>query len=643
MLAKHLRTNRAVLLALACAALAALVALGLLGCNMEEDDEPVVVEYRFGRIEEHSMYDRSAILKDSYYYSDQWFFSNPKERNDELALVSMQLVAAAAGNDADGRGEAALRDMGFDEVGFVPFGDDPKGDAAFVWGKKIIKNGSRTYTLVAVVIQAYATKAAQSMDSWLGNVTANEGDVTSGEHVGWAHAAETIIDEVVELGGSGPVKYWICGQSRGGAVTNIMSAHLLDRLGTRNSGIYAYAFEPPMTVDSGFDNERYGYIHNYVCSDDVVCMLPPWGMTRYGVVHEIKADTDAGLEEELEKLGSGAVDAKAGEDEKLTRAFVERLASIVPERADYSAEQTVEFADESGNPTTITYCYQRALQNFVSFAYGGEIGDINALTLIKNLVPLYSYVTAINKATDLDKAGRSEEARPYYWTAAQDMHSVLLSVSTSGSLSLDTTDIYAILTLIGPSTVDAGEDDDSGIIDQMYNYLAPLTNFVSSAEPMIYSHYYDTLIARLKLIAPQPELEDINIEITDPAAGDGVGKAPKGVETYIEGLGQSWLTAEAEWQDVEGKLPDNCVQHLSVTVRAVGHSVSEDMQLTLNNKSPESPLEVSYEDGASVIRAVYQVIIGNPQSNRAAFTGSSPQLVADGRELAAARYRKLAA
>lgn len=610
------------LLACLVAALALALACALVGCDVaDEEEEPLVYEYRYGTIEEHSMYDRSAILKDSYRYCDQWFFENPKERNDELALMSMQLVAAAAGNDADGRGERALADLGFEEVGFEPFHDDDQGDVAYVWGKKTIQAGSKKYTLVAVVIQAYSTKASQSKQSWLGNVMANgDGADASGEHYGWAHAADAILDGVAALGEAGEgesaqVKYWICGQSRGGAVTNILATRLLGRLGSRNAGIYAYAFEPPQTVDAGIDNARYGFIHNYVCSDDIVCMIPPWDMTRYGVEHEIKAETDAGIHDELEKLGSGAADVETEEYEEQTRRFVKRLAEIVPTREDYSAPHTASFYDENGNDVTFAYSFQEAFQHFVDFAYGGELGDITAVSLLKNISSLYSYARAINKAADLDEAGQMDAAAPYYWTAAKSLRSILLSISPKGSLSLTDTDIYVMLTLLGPTVTEADESDDSddsGILSEIYSYLAPLTNFVTSAQPMIYSHYYDTLIARLKVLAPLPELEDINIEIDEPAAGDAAATAPECVAAYIEGLGYDWLTAEAQWLDAGSKLKDDTAYELSVTLRAVGHEASDELALTLNGALPTEPLEISHENGACVIHAVYQVVLGTP-------------------------------
>ena len=75
--------------------------------------------------------------------------------------------------------------------------------------------------------------------------------------------------------------------------------------------MFAYTFEAPATVDAAAAG-NIKYIHNYVCSDDIVTHIPLWGMTRYGVTHDLKTkETDEGLAAALEALGSGAAGMKA--------------------------------------------------------------------------------------------------------------------------------------------------------------------------------------------------------------------------------------------------------------------------------------------------------------------------------------------
>ena len=82
--------------------------------------------YIFGTSEEYSTVSAGEMLTDSFYYTDDWFSQDPAERNDSLALVSMQAVAAAAEESADGKGGDFLRGLGFENVTFVGGGmSDP--------------------------------------------------------------------------------------------------------------------------------------------------------------------------------------------------------------------------------------------------------------------------------------------------------------------------------------------------------------------------------------------------------------------------------------------------------------------------------------------------------------------------------------
>ena len=480
------------------------VALAMLACTTQTR---MADKYSFIAIDEHSTITPGKMLKDSAYYSDEWFFENPEVRNDELALMSMQLMAASAANDADGVGSAALQSLGFEEVGYTALHDDPEADCAFLWGKKTIGDGKNSYTLVAVVIQAYSSNSALALRAWEENVIVNGDTQTSGEHYCWGRAAAGALDAVAGLAGSGQVKYWICGHSRGGAITNILSAHLAEKLGSSNAGIYAYAFEPPTTVDAGFDNSGYGYIHNYVCSDDVVTMIPLWGMTRYGVVHEIKADTDAGLYDELVKLGSDAAYAEVVDVEEQMRALMAQLELACPTRADFSAAQGVSFMDEYGNPITLAYSYQEVVKRIVDTYLTGELTAADIEALLNDPDSLYAYAKALVEAVKYDQAGYPDEANPRYWTAAVGIRALLVSKMPSGMLSLSETDLFAIFKAAAPALIDTSYEEGGNPSEDILGYAGRLFNLMSNAGSIVFSHQYDTGIARLKVLAPQPPVD----------------------------------------------------------------------------------------------------------------------------------------
>ena len=64
----------------------------------------------FGTVEEYSTAAPGNVLKDSFYFDDTWFLRGAEtERNDSLALVSMQLTASALENEKEGRCEELLK------------------------------------------------------------------------------------------------------------------------------------------------------------------------------------------------------------------------------------------------------------------------------------------------------------------------------------------------------------------------------------------------------------------------------------------------------------------------------------------------------------------------------------------------------
>lgn len=457
--------------------------------------------YISGDVDWESTYSSGSTIHDTYYYSDDWFSDKPEKQNDELALVSMQLTAAAVNDDEDGTGKKFLDALGFEETGFSDFSSTDSEDCNYTWARKTIGSGNHECTLVAIVIQSFSSDNALRNKAWKQNVTVNEpgsGD-PSGEHFAFARAADKVADDIAALADSDKVKYWITGMSRGGAVADILAARLPEKLGEKNAGIYAYTFEAPANVDeeaSGSGN--YGYIHNYVCSDDIVTMIPVWGMSRYGVTHDLKTkQTDEGMISELQNIESEAADLKPriiaqNEAEK----FVSKLTERIPSRADYSAERTDSFTDPDGNDHKIRYSYQDGLVLLMDFIFGGSDEDGSPLSaLISKRSKLDEAVKHLADGIISEKNGKD----PYsgYWAGTASMYS-LLRETAGDNLSISEEDLYKILVAAAPVFIDV---PDSGSGKPSIDLLI---NMAGYSKEMTYSHQADTLIARLKVLAPAP-------------------------------------------------------------------------------------------------------------------------------------------
>lgn len=473
----------------AAALCAALVTAALLcGCGGS-------YEYKTGDVDWYSTCSRDGkYIHDTYYYSDDWFGEKPEKDIEGMALASMQLAASAMTDDENGSGAAFLKSMGFDEVGFSDFRSADPDDFNYTWGRKTLDDGT---TLVAIAVQSASEDVSVRNKGWKQNFTVN-GDSSSGEHFAYAKAVDKMIDGIADLGTGDKVKYWITGHSRGGAIANVLAAHLPDRLGDRNAGIYAYTFEAPATADeetAGSGN--YGYIHNYLCSDDFVTMIPGWNMTRYGESRELTdKKRDEKLSDELKSLGSDAADQKM----RITvQADADRLAAniaaAVPTREDYSKERTDKVTASDGTVREIKYTYQDSMVKLMDFIFSGD-GDAGESPL-KKLMGSKDEVmdSAEHLAEGLKLARSGKDPSAEYWTSAEGIYRTMQDTGSAGNLTEE--DLYEILCLAAPVLIDFPE----GSSEPSYDLLTDVAGY---SEDLTYSHQFDTVIARLKLLAPAP-------------------------------------------------------------------------------------------------------------------------------------------
>lgn len=449
-------------------------------------------EYTSGEVEWDSSYTAGKTLHDSYYYSDDWFGDDPSKQNDELALCSMQLTAAAVDDKEDGTGAAFLRDMGFEEVGFSDFNSDDPADCNYSWGRKSLEGGD----LIAVVIQSRSggDKSIQNK-GWRQNVTVNDPDAAepAGEHFGFACAADAVLEDIRALGGDGAT-YWITGQSRGGAIANVLA----ERLGEGGAKVFAYTFASPATVDAETaDATACKYIHNYVCSDDLVTRIPLWGMKRYGSDVELKTeDTDEGLDAELEKLGSEAAGLKprivVGDD---VERIIANLEAAVPSRADYSKTVTDKWTDKDGGSHELSYSYQDACLGMMDLVFS-EDGPSELISGLKSRRgDLSGAIEHLSEGVKLDRSGGDYAAE--YWEGTESVYAVLQDICGEKGVPVAEEDLYKALRVAAPVLIEMPEGGEAD--------TSLLTDVLGYSDELKYSHQFDTLVARLKVLAPAPE------------------------------------------------------------------------------------------------------------------------------------------
>ena len=453
-------------------------------------------EYTFGVVDWRSSFKADGestgkMIHDSFYYSDDWFADDPSKENQELALCSMQLVAACVNNKEDGTGPAFLQSLGFEETGFSDFDSTDPDDFNYTWGRKSTDDG----TLVAVVIQSASADSKIKNKAWKQNFTVNdpEGEA-AGEHYAYAKAVDKMVDEIAALGGDGDT-FWICGHSRGGGIANVLAARMQER--ADGAKVFAYTFESPATVDEDAISGDYDYIHNYVCSDDIVTMIPVWGMTRYGQTHDLKTDeTDEGLNDALKEFESDAADMNARiVTEDVTTRIAANFEAKVPTRADYSAERTDEWTDLSGASHKVSYSYQEGFVTLMDLVFRED----SDASLLEGLASKRGELAGaiIFLAAGVTEESKGKDPSASYWEATKVLYSVLES-SADGSLPVSEEDLYKTVRFAAPVLVTVPEDGgepDAELLTDVIGYSRELT----------YSHLFDTSIARLKVLAPAPE------------------------------------------------------------------------------------------------------------------------------------------
>lgn len=566
-------------------------------------------------------------VADSYYYSDQWFSASPSDRNDSLALISAQLASAATD---EFHGTALLRGLGFADAAVCRYGSGEPDDCAYTIGTKQIRRDGLPCTLVAVTFQG----ADYGQKGWLQNVTVNGPGGDGDDHASYEAAARRFLEDLSDRKLDGSAVFWLTGQSRGGAIANLAAAYLLDR--QPRSAVFAYTFESPAVSSKGTaaHGERYQGIHNYLCSDDPVSMLPLWGMTRYGQTHSFPEVAVSSMEPVLTGLSPAAGQLARSYDDKpfdgdvgvYFRRLADKLETVVPTRAAYT-ERNVDAFLENGVTTRVEYTYQDGLRALCCAAFSDETEDLaSRLTLLledETALPnlTYSrleeaYVQAKQPENGAELLADAAQKR---WKAAGILWERLMG---DGQTEYTQADGYAVLKLLSALLIDTsqvtGQEGKLPPFDESFDVvqyldLRGLMDFTQGTKTLFFSHYSDTILARLKLLAPAPAMEDVALRIPAPKAGDDTEMAPAALRNGIKTLGKDWLTVEdAAWLTDESTLGDNQVFYLRLTLAAVGHTLSEDTSLTVNGRAPVSR-RVSYQDGQELITGVWAYCLGTPK------------------------------
>lgn len=258
-------------------------------------------------------------LTHAFYYSDS-FFTHPATQYDhQLALATLGLVCAAANtvasdaeywvNSSVGREAhiaAAYETLGFEDALFYNYDLDTGRAGDFVGyslaRKTLTLNGQRT-TLVALVLRGGGYGG-----EWVSNLHTGVG----AGHAGFVIPVNEVLTALrnylaraaAQPGGTGTVKLWVGGYSRGAAVANLLAGRInkeLPEIDRKNVFVYTFATPVALTAASypdyqlDYDNNHNAdgtlkttwaasNIYNILSSGDLVPRVLPaeWGYHRNG-------------------------------------------------------------------------------------------------------------------------------------------------------------------------------------------------------------------------------------------------------------------------------------------------------------------------------------------------------------------------
>ena len=479
-------------------------------------------------------------------------------------------------------------------------------------------------TLTAVVFQGdqYGDKG------WQQNVTVNEDGVDTPDQASYKAAAESFLADLDAMRLAGDGILWITGQSRGGAIANLAGAYLLDR--SAHPELFCYTFESPATTENpSAKDDKYQAIHNYVCSDDPVTMLPLWDMVRYG--QDVAYDTDPAEDviamlakinpdayEKAQAYNPGAFD---DDPAAFVKGLLDQLEEVVPAREAYSQAREAGFT-EDGTETKISYTYQLGLQTLCHVIFGSEGELTSKLSPLLDLLPDLA-LSRLEEAYVSEKGPENKDellsdAARLRWNAAAVVAEKVNGDGTGPVI--ETEGVYALLSLLSPMVVDTSAVSEEGwefpseeeLADALYLYmdLSVLMDAADNALTLVFSHHPDVILARLSLLAPALEMEDMALVIADPGAGDAADAAPAELEGKVDALNLSWLSCEeVKWLTEDDPLQDGKLYYLQMTVVPVGHTVPDDLSITVNGQDPVE-YSVSYEKGPARITGSWEFPIG---------------------------------
>ena len=229
------------------------------------------------------------------YYSDEFFTYDNTKYHKDLARFSLLVSMAAMSkwttnmNDRDGHIKDLLTNkLCFDNYKSKKYNvslDNTDDTVGYAFACKEIAGKK---------VMAIAIRSGGYGGEWESNGrVCKTSDLSYRMHSGFSSAASDVYQDAKAYAEENSIdKIWICGYSRGAAVSGVLGDMIIQNDLIPSSNLYCYTFEAPQSTKH-IRNTR-GVYNTISLSDVIPCVpLTKWGFTRYGTNVYIKSTKES--------------------------------------------------------------------------------------------------------------------------------------------------------------------------------------------------------------------------------------------------------------------------------------------------------------------------------------------------------------
>ena len=215
----------------------------------------------------------------SFLYDDEYFLTSAKTYNKDLSMLSYGVSVATS---TDRRGATFFTDAKFNDIVIHDYDKTPTRDTmGYFMAHKSIGDSE----LVTVAFRGFNYGLEWANNFVIGKTGNHEGFNARGEE-----AYESLQNYIAEYAKDKPLKIWINGYSRAGAVSNVLSSLIMkdDKVNVAQDNLFVYTYEAPAALS--LENAvAYENVHNITNEADLVASIPPetYGLKRCGVDYPI--------------------------------------------------------------------------------------------------------------------------------------------------------------------------------------------------------------------------------------------------------------------------------------------------------------------------------------------------------------------